>query len=792
MFPQPVRGLWIRRRQLLDPQRNRLLGRRNSILRIRCHANGSDSDSNNVRLKTQRQHILSLFTQPRQSSQALRGGFRETPNGVIAKTVLQGNPPMPIRFTFRSFLLSAAVVLPASLAAAADDAFERQDSNQDGVLSGREATDLKLLDQDGDGEISEAEFNDAASEQKEQATRQALQLFEDRDANGDQRLSGTEMSGYEEFDKNGDRRLTEIEFKTGFASADSEIRNMSFPEIRKTAADRFSKIDINEDDRLTGTEAAGSGHFDRNADSRIVKEEFILGLILSTASPDSVSPDNPMPARPTKDEGIHKALADFVKALDDAGNAKLITSALHSSIVHQVDLPILEYALTYAKTSHGKMKLPPKSQIHVSTLENGDVDATTELNCEKGALKLAMHLSQGKIVGFTMDSPELQEVETSLYQDLLKDELQQRFANFYAIIAEGPLESIMKGEDDVAAAWIHPSVVEEVGRDKFYGLFQQIRDRLTEVKSTELETFKTEVGTDNIRTFTVTQIVTGTSSVQRYATTFQCVGMDAVVTGLSIENMTDITPAPGPKPVMPADADKTGDWFGTVSVHDGISFRMPGEASRTEKETPQGDLTRFQYDLPEQEMMFQIDIINLKVDISSESKTFFDTVRTQVVEESGGELREERLLDQDGPLPSQVLVVQKGNGPTTILRSVVDGSRVYSFLWTGPTLDDNTDHNFARPFHESIRLVDEGGAERPGFTTAKSKKPEPESSEAENAAPPASPGVPTLSLPSFLRPKPPVQAPSDDDLALPPAVAAPVDPVAPPASDAPPAPAPPM
>ena len=690
---------------------------------------------------------------------------------------------MPVRFTLTSFLLTAAIAIPASFAAA-DDPFELQDSNKDGVLSGREATDLKLLDQDGDGEISLAEFTEAASEQKEQATRQAQQLFAERDANGDQRLSGTEMSGYENFDSDGDRRLTEIEFETGFASADSEIRNMSFAEIRKTAADRFSMIDINEDGRLTGTEAAGSGHFDRNADRRIVKEEFIIGLILSTASPDSVSPDHPMPSRPVTEEIVHQTLADFIKALNDVTKAKLITGTLHTSIVHQVDLPIFEYALGHAKASHGKMKLPPKSQIRLSTLENGDVEAEAELNCEKGAMKLVVRLSQGKVVGFLMDSPEMEALETTLYQDLLGEELQERFANHYAIIAQGPLESIMKGEDGVAAAWIHPSVVEEVGRDKFFGLFQQIRDRLTEVKSTELETFKTEVSTDNIRMFTVTQIVTGTSSVQRYATTFQCVGMDAVVTGLSIEAASDVAPTPGPKPVMPADADKTGNWFETVSLRDGLSFSTPGEARRTEKEPSEGGLTRFEYELPEQEMTFQIDVIKLKVDISTESKTFFDTVRTQLVEDTGAKLLEERLLDQDGPLPSQVLVVQKENGQTTILRSVVDGSRVYSFLWTGATLDDNTDRNFARPFHESIRLVDEGGAPRPGFTTAKSKKPKPESSEAENASPPASPSVPTLSLPSFLRPKTP-----------PPAVAAPVDPVdpvAPPASDAPPAPAPPM
>ena len=672
---------------------------------------------------------------------------------------------MPVRFTLTSFLLSAAVAMPASLVAA-DDLFEQQDSNQDGVLSGREATDLKSLDQDSDREISLAEFTAAAKEQQSQANRLAQQLFADRDSNKDQRLSGTEMSGYEEFDKNGDRRLTETEFKTGFASADSEIRNMPIAEIRKTAADRFSKIDINEDGRLTGTEAAGSGHFDRNADSRIVKEEFIIGLILSTASPDSVSPDDPMPASPMTKEGIHKALADYVKALDDVTNSQLITGALHTSIVHQVDQPIFEYALKYAKSSHGKMKLPLKSQIHISTLENGDVEAQTELKCEKGSLKLVIRLSEGKIVGFSMDSPELQEVETSLYQDLQEDELQQRFANFYAIIAEGPLESIMKGEDDVASAWIHPSVVEEVGRDKFNGLFQQIRDRLTEVKSTELEAFKTEVSTDNIRTFTVTQLVTGTSSVQRYATTFQCVGMDAVVTGLSIEAASDVAPTPGPKPVEPPDADKSADWPETVALSDGLSFRMPGEVRRTEKEPSEGGLTRFEYVIPEQEMLFQIDVIKLKVDISAESKTFFDTVRKQVVEDTGAKLMEERLLDQDGPLPSQVLVVQQENGATTILRSVVDGTRVYSFLWSGAAFDDNADHNFARPFHESIKLLDEEGKPRPGFTTKKAKAPNAEVPAVEKA---------------------PLPAPSDDDLAPPPA---PVDPVAPPALI--PAPAPPM
>ncbi|RLS70516.1 MAG: hypothetical protein DWI00_14740, partial [Planctomycetota bacterium] len=92
------------------------------------------------------------------------------------------------------------------------------------------------------------------------------------------------------------------------------------------------------------------------------------------------------------------------------------------------------------------------------------------------------------------------------------------------------------------------------------------------------------------------------------------------------------------------------------------------------------------------------------------------------------------------------------------------------FLWSGAAFDDNADHNFARPFHESIKLLDEEGKPRPGFTTKKAKAPNTEAPAVENS---------------------PVPAPSDDDLAPPAApVAAPVDPFAPPAPV--PAPAPPM
>ena len=73
-----LRGLRIGGRQLLNPQRNRLFSGRKKVFWIRCHTNGSDSDSRIVRRKTQHCDILEPLTQPRQSSQALRAGFRGT------------------------------------------------------------------------------------------------------------------------------------------------------------------------------------------------------------------------------------------------------------------------------------------------------------------------------------------------------------------------------------------------------------------------------------------------------------------------------------------------------------------------------------------------------------------------------------------------------------------------------------------------------------------------------------------------------------------------------------------
>ena len=98
-----------------------------------------------------------------------------------------------LRWLFAKTLLLGLSVTTVSFA----DNFDDQDSNQDGVLSGTEVAGLKLLDQDGDGEVSRAEFTTAVTEQRTRANGLVGRILKERDTNGDGKLSGTESKGLE-------------------------------------------------------------------------------------------------------------------------------------------------------------------------------------------------------------------------------------------------------------------------------------------------------------------------------------------------------------------------------------------------------------------------------------------------------------------------------------------------------------------------------------------------------------------------------------------------------------------
>lgn len=192
------------------------------------------------------------------------------------------------------------------------DLFDLQDINADGVLSGKEVVELKILDQDADGEVSRTEYDNGVLEQRKRMETLPTNLMKQRDADGDGFLSRAEFAGLEYCDANLDGRVTEAELRERLAWSDIKLEGKTPAQIREIAVERFGLLDLNKDERLTGSETHGSTHFDLNSDSRILKEEFIVGLMLSDLSTNRDQPD-----RPTKeDSGMATTWFETVSILD--------------------------------------------------------------------------------------------------------------------------------------------------------------------------------------------------------------------------------------------------------------------------------------------------------------------------------------------------------------------------------------------------------------------------------------------------------------------------------------------
>jgi hypothetical protein len=626
---------------------------------------------------------------------------------------------MNLRLLLPARVAPVVVGLLASTVCLADG-FDIQDSNQDGVLSGREAADVKMLDQDGDGEVSRTEFASAATAQRERAVTMMTGLMKERDKNEDGRLSGKEILGIEDCDANGDGRITEAELVSGYAARDVGLRGKSFVEIKKIAEDRFDKIDVTEDGRLSGTEAIGSNHFDQNADGRITKDEYLIGLILSTSNQDTE-----VESKPSVKEGPELIFNEVVAAMNDPRSAAVVHQRMHEKLKEVTKLCVLEYACHHALESHGKFKRPSKNQMKQTKLANGVVQVEANLPCPQGTMELNIQILKGKIIGLAMVSPEMNLLDKALFRDLQQDEWQNRFAEAYGQETEQVIKWIVSGKDDLAIQKIHPSVIKQIGREPFENVCRKLRAKINKVASLEIETFATDRGDNDIYTFTVTYLVKGRSSSVLFGCTFQRDGLSAVMTGLAVEELRttdpiapsadDIppppTPAPAPTPTATPKITKSEDgWIETVSIRDRMKFRMPGEAVRTESKNKGKTKVAFDVELPAKKMSFRMEVIEFDSDFSSQSAVYFKSYKNNLLKRDGVELMQEALESKAG-FPLQVLGLKYPDGSVLGQLSMIDGKTLYLATWNG-SINTKEGLNMAREFFESVVLIDAGGAPR--------------------------------------------------------------------------------
>jgi hypothetical protein len=640
----------------------------------------------------------------------------------------------------------------------ADEVFLARDTNADGVLSGREAKGLKGLDRDGDGEISESEFQMAIRSWREQVAAADDANFKMIDGNEDERLSGNETSNYEFCDLNGDSRISKKEFLQGLDQRRLQLAALPADQIQQSADEYFRTLDSNEDGRLTGTEIVGMARYDADADGRTSKDEWNLGNLMDalSAGSSSASVDGPGSTQSPMPRNAGNPLQLLADAANSQ-NADTLIANLRPELTGIVDDVILKYAVTFVHKHHGRIHAISKSDIQTKPNDNPDaVEYSASVKCDKDKLRLVATSYEGKLMGLQYDSPVISELDKELYADLSHslgsdDGLARQFAAFYSPRCLQLINAVLTSNDDDAFAMVFPLVRDQIGREAFDGVFNIIREQCGPEPGIELESFLIEEDKDGSHMFKIGHRVTGENAPQILTVGFQIIGMQAAIVSFSIAPADAENSNADAKPTtlqqIIADAwNKLDDGAKSDSVadalklidasQDGLTFRMPGQPTREVV-----DDATIAWNLDGDDSSFAALIMSVDFDLEQKSALFLDQLGTMLVDRTKGKLTNVEAMNWKGHT-GQSLLIDLPNGGRIYRRDVVIGKKCYSLQCSTDNTSDEFHANTVLPFLQSFK---------PTGTSLDA----PDSSEAPTIAPPsedvAAPPSPTV--------KPPVPAP---------------------------------
>lgn len=444
--------------------------------------------------------------------------------------------------TQEEFAGAESSAVPTMSAGEAERRFAQLDITEDDFLSGKEKAGYEKFDSNGDGLVTKAEFlagavgpakrSDASPPSLPAADRPVSdlrkivadawaevdgKLFDELDADGDGRLSGSEIRvDHKGFDTDGDGRLTKAEFLAGRAakpnppgttpppggmpkSFNESVEQAYADAYRKRAeADaRFQALDGNEDGRLSGTEIDDETRkFDADGDGRVTKEEFAAGY----TAPKVLPPLTPPPAmgpkvgptagpKPAASVGLGSDdLAPLVAALQ-TGDLKPLLAAMNRRGRDDVDEPLVQFIVDLHRKEYGAITPPKPAEIKVIEAElKGEKlrEATAEVKFERGAAVLKTGTADGRLEGIAIKSPLSDEfaahVSVMLAQADSRDAV-RRFSEFYGPTAEKMVRLMVDGDDEGAFAMFYPEVGRELGLDNVKAYFRRNRGALGKVES---------------------------------------------------------------------------------------------------------------------------------------------------------------------------------------------------------------------------------------------------------------------------------------------------------------------
>jgi len=423
----------------------------------------------------------------------------------------------------------------AALAQTDEATFVKLDINEDGVLSGKEAKSVLQFDANQDGEVTREEYlAGIAAERKRLLSIDDNKLFTERDGNEDGVLSGTEVLGFEKYDADGDGEVSRKEFDKGRA-ADRGVPNKD--EQLRLARIQFQKLDVNEDGRLSGKEMIGLEKLDSNGDGRITEQEFLEGY---------------QPQAP-----IGTPVGLFLKMLQTSDPTDFLNAA-ETEFAKGIDPPVLAFILQELADKLGTMAPSAENALRPKQETVNKVTRTVyegKLEFDKGKLDVGLIVRDGRIVGFELKAPELDDVDKRLHQALFENQgFSKSIAEFYTPRCRELIRLILAGEDDKAFAKYHPEVQKQVGRKKALAMFAAVRESCGALKAVELESLQVQFDakgeSENVK---LVHLVRGSKGNYFATTTIQFIGLAAHIVGLSVKaaDPASIEDQPEP-PVAPA------------------------------------------------------------------------------------------------------------------------------------------------------------------------------------------------------------------------------------------------
>ena len=628
----------------------------------------------------------------------------------------------------------ASVLLPAFLTAGliclaseglAEDAFTVRDTNADGVLSGREAKGLKVLDKDGDDEISESEFRNSIASWHKQVAETDDANFKVMDRNEDERLSGNETKNYEFCDLNNDGRITRKEYDQALADRRLALAALSAEQLQLSADEYFRILDVNEDGRISGTESAGLNRYDTDSDGRISKEECSHGTLMDALSASAPVAQDTVPD-PAPDSV--PAMADNpIQWLTDAANSQTTDTLLANmrpELVGLMDEVILQYIVEFVHKHHGRIQAVPASQIQSKKGDNPEqTEFSASVRCAKGKLRLIATLYEDKLLGLQYESPAIDQLDSELYKELgdslgQEDGLTARFAKFYSPMCRQLINSVLESKDDEAFAMFHPSIQAQLGKDAFVTVFELMREKCGTEYKIEMESFVVEEDKDGDHSFKLSHRVTGLNPPQILTAGFQIVGMKAALVSIAI------APAEGgdadAKPTTLAqlindawnklDSDAKSDSPAKSmkridASRDGLTFQMPGQPQRKVDES--GNVS---WELDNSGALYSAMIMSFDFDLEAQSTVFLDGLKNVLPEKFMGELVEAEEMKWHEH-PGQMIRINLPDGRQVHRRDVVIGQTSYSLqLLSADTSEEfrtNIELAFLKSFKDTKKTDDD-------------------------------------------------------------------------------------